>query len=119
IARCRASLPRGHGFTTARSEAPKFFIARATAPTLPSFFGSTRTTRTRGMLVRYIIRKISLGMRVALKIAYDGRAFYGHQRQPDRRTVEGEGITALRSAKSRRDRPEAFLRSATRADPGG
>src|SRR2546426_531116 len=118
IARCRASLPRGHGFTSARSEAPKFFIARATAPTLPSFFGSTRTTRTRGMLVRYIIRKISLGMRVALKIAYDGRAFYGHQRQPDRRTVEGECITALRSAKIMRDPTEAFFRSASRTDRG-
>jgi len=57
-------------------------------------------------------------MRVALKIAYDGRAFYGHQRQPDRRTVEGECITALRSAKIMRDPTEAFFRSASRTDRG-
>ncbi len=57
-------------------------------------------------------------MRVALKIAYDGRAFYGHQRQPDRRTVEGECITALRSAKIIRDPTEAFFRSASRTDRG-
>jgi len=41
-------------------------------------------------------------MRVALKIAYDGRAFFGSQRQPDRRTVEGECLV-FRSA-SRTDR---------------
>ena len=64
------------------------------------------------------MRKIFLGMRVALKIAYDGRAFFGHQRQPDRRTVEGECITALRSAKIMRDPTEAFFRSASRTDRG-
>src|SRR5438105_13414366 len=53
-------------------------MARATAPTLPSFFG--------------------------------------YQRQPDRRTVEGECITALRSAKIIRDPKEAFFRSASRTD---
>src|SRR5438309_9006370 len=93
-------------------------MARATAPTLPSFFGSTKTTRTPGTSGRYIMRKIFLGMRVALKIAYDGRAFFGHQRQPDRRTVEGECITALRSAKIMRDPTEAFFRSASRTDRG-
>src|SRR5256886_6833422 len=93
-------------------------MALATAPTLPSFFGSTKTTRTRGTSGRYIQRKIFLGMRIALKIAYDGRAFFGHQRQPDRRTVEGECITALRSAKIMRDPTEAFFRSASRTDRG-
>src|SRR3989441_5461838 len=48
IARCWASTPSGHGFTRTSSSAPKFFIARATAPTFPSFFGSTRTTRIVG-----------------------------------------------------------------------
>lgn len=57
-------------------------------------------------------------MRVALKIAYDGRAFYGHQRQPDRRTVEGECLAALRSAKILRDPGESFFRSASRTDRG-
>src|SRR5438445_788770 len=42
-------------------------------------------------------------MRVALKIAYDGQRFFGHQRQPDRRTVEGECLEVLRSAKILRD----------------
>ena len=57
-------------------------------------------------------------MRVALKIAYDGRSFYGHQRQPDRRTIEGECIAALRSARLIRDPKEAFFRSASRTDRG-
>jgi tRNA pseudouridine38-40 synthase len=57
-------------------------------------------------------------MRVALKIAYDGSVFYGHQRQPDRRTVEGECLTALRSAKVLRDPRESFFRSASRTDRG-
>jgi len=57
-------------------------------------------------------------MRVALKIAYDGRAFYGHQRQPDRRTVEGECLAALRAARVLRDPRESFFRSASRTDRG-
>jgi tRNA pseudouridine38-40 synthase len=57
-------------------------------------------------------------MRVALKIAYDGRHFYGHQRQPDRRTVEGECLAALRSAQVIRDPRESFFRSASRTDRG-
>ena len=57
-------------------------------------------------------------MRVALKIAYDGGAFFGHQRQPDRRTVEGECLAALRAAKILRDPREAFFRSASRTDRG-
>ncbi len=57
-------------------------------------------------------------MRLALRIAYDGRSFYGHQRQPDARTVEGECITALKAAKILRDPQEAFFRSASRTDRG-
>src|SRR5437879_11855627 len=91
-------------------------MARATAPTLPSFFGSTKTTRAPGTSGRYIQREIFLGMRIALKIAYDGRSVFGYQRQPERRTVEGECIAALRSAKIIRDPKEAFFRSAWRTD---
>lgn len=64
------------------------------------------------------MKKIFLGMRVALKIAYDGRAFFGHQRQPDRRTVEGECLAALRAAQIVRDPHESFFRSASRTDRG-
>jgi len=57
-------------------------------------------------------------MRVALKIAYDGGAFFGHQRQPDRRTVEGECLAALRAGKVLQDPRESFFRSASRTDRG-
>jgi len=57
-------------------------------------------------------------MRVALKIAYDGGAFFGHQRQPDRRTVEGECLAALRAGKVVQDPLESFFRSASRTDRG-
>src|SRR5947209_4856148 len=67
---------------------------------------------------RYIVTEICLGMRVALKIAYDGGAFFGHQRQPDRRTVEGECLAALRAGKVVRDPLESFFRSASRTDRG-
>lgn len=67
----------------------------------------------------YILHTImTVGMRVALKIAYDGRKFFGHQRQPDARTVEGECLAALRSAKILRDPAKAFFRSASRTDRG-
>lgn len=57
-------------------------------------------------------------MRVALKIAYDGSAFFGHQRQPDRRTVEGECLAALRVGEIVQDPHAAFFRSASRTDRG-
>lgn len=57
-------------------------------------------------------------MRVALKIAYDGRDFHGHQRQPTDRTVEGECLLALRSARIITDPVSAFFRSASRTDRG-
>ena len=61
---------------------------------------------------------MTVGMRAALKIAYDGRSFYGHQRQPIERTVEGECLAALKAAKILRDPREAFFRSASRTDRG-
>ena len=57
-------------------------------------------------------------MRVALRIAYDGRLFYGHQRQPDAPTVEGECLAALRACKIVTDPRKAFFRSASRTDRG-
>ncbi len=57
-------------------------------------------------------------MRVALRIAYDGRAFYGHQRQPTARTVEGECLAALRASRILDDPRTAFFRSASRTDRG-
>lgn len=57
-------------------------------------------------------------MRVALRIAYEGRSFFGHQRQPNLRTVEGECIAALRSAKIIAGPSEARFRSASRTDRG-
>src|SRR5436309_2921988 len=50
MARCRASAPSRQGLTSTRSVTPKFFMALATAPTFPSIFGSTRTTRIPGTL---------------------------------------------------------------------
>jgi|GEM_PF-184751 len=61
---------------------------------------------------------MTVGMRVALKIAYDGAAFYGYQRQPDRRTVEGECLRALQAAGIIMSPSEAFFRSASRTDRG-
>lgn len=57
-------------------------------------------------------------MRVALRIAYDGRGFYGHQRQPDAPTVEGECLAALRASRILSDPQKAFFRSASRTDRG-
>src|SRR5437867_1346795 len=53
IARRRASAPSRHGFTRTKSSAPKFLIDRATAPTFPSFFGSTRTTSAVGNVIAF------------------------------------------------------------------
>ncbi len=44
--------------------------------------------------------------------------FYGHQRQPDRRTAEGECLAALRAARIVADPGEAYFRSASRTDRG-
>lgn len=57
-------------------------------------------------------------MRLALKIAYFGAGFYGHQRQPNVRTVEGECLRALKAARIFRDPAESFFRSASRTDRG-
>ena len=57
-------------------------------------------------------------MKLALRIAYDGRAFYGFQRQPGVRTVEGELIRALEKLRII-ETPEANeFKGASRTDRG-
>ena len=55
-------------------------------------------------------------MRVALKIAYEGRSFHGFARQPDQRTVEGEVAFALKKAGLVADAESANLRGSSRTD---
>lgn len=57
-------------------------------------------------------------MRIALKIAYDGSKFYGFQRQPDVRTVEGELLNALGKLGIIGDPREARFQGASRTDRG-
>jgi tRNA pseudouridine38-40 synthase len=67
----------------------------------------------------YILHKsMTVAMRIALKIAYDGRVFHGYQRQPDARTVEGECLASLRGARILRTPEDGFFRSASRTDRG-
>lgn len=55
-------------------------------------------------------------MRVALKFGYDGSRFWGYQRQPDVRTVEGDIIKALTKTRIIRDVKQSNFRSASRTD---
>ncbi|USS40577.1 tRNA pseudouridine(38-40) synthase TruA [Thermococcus aggregans] len=57
-------------------------------------------------------------MRIALKIAYDGRKFYGFQRQPNVRTVEGEIIKALVKLGIIENPKDANFKGASRTDRG-
>ncbi len=57
-------------------------------------------------------------MRVALKVAYDGRRFRGSQVQPDVRTVEGEVLRALAETGIASDREAARFQMASRTDAG-
>ncbi len=57
-------------------------------------------------------------MRIALKIAYDGSKFYGFQRQPEVRTVEGEIIRALQKLGIIETPDKARFRGASRTDRG-
>ena len=57
-------------------------------------------------------------MRIALKIAYDGTKFYGFQRQPDLRTVEGEVIKVLKKLRIIESVKEANFKGASRTDRG-
>ncbi len=57
-------------------------------------------------------------VRVALKFAYDGSAFFGFQRQPDRATVEGALVDALRRVGAISSSRECGYRSSSRTDRG-
>ncbi len=57
-------------------------------------------------------------MRVALRIAYDGTAFYGFQRQPNVRTVEGELLRVLSRLGIIRDAESSNFKGASRTDRG-
>jgi tRNA pseudouridine38-40 synthase len=56
--------------------------------------------------------------RAAVKLAYDGRAFMGSQRQPDAPTVESETIGALLSIGAIASVPGSRFRFASRTDRG-
>ncbi len=55
-------------------------------------------------------------MRVALKFGYDGSKFWGYQRQPDVRTVEGDVINALSKTRIMMDLKGSNFSSASRTD---
>ena len=57
-------------------------------------------------------------MRFALRIAYDGTAFYGFQRQPDVRTVEGEVLRTLTRLGIIKDAESSAFKGASRTDRG-
>lgn len=56
--------------------------------------------------------------RYAVKLAYDGREFYGSQRQPGVLTVEDEIIDCLRRVKAIEGADQSRFRSASRTDRG-
>jgi len=57
-----------------------------------------------------------LNMRIAIKVAYDGRKFHGFAIQPDKRTVEGEILKMLRKKGVIEDK--ARFQYASRTDRG-
>ena len=56
--------------------------------------------------------------RIALKFAYDGSRFYGFQRQPDKETVEGALVDALKSVGAIKSSRDCGYRSSSRTDRG-
>jgi len=61
---------------------------------------------------------MTVAVRHALKIAYDGTKFSGSQRQPEVRTVDGECIFVLTKIGAIRDAKESRYQSASRTDAG-
>ncbi|MBP1912685.1 tRNA pseudouridine(38-40) synthase TruA [Thermococcus stetteri] len=57
-------------------------------------------------------------MKLALRVAYDGSAFYGFQRQPEVRTVEGEIIRVLQKLGIIESPEENDFKGASRTDRG-
>jgi tRNA pseudouridine38-40 synthase len=61
---------------------------------------------------------MTVAVRRALKIAYDGTKFSGSQRQPEVRTVDGECIFVLRKIGAIKGAKESMYQSASRTDAG-
>lgn len=57
-------------------------------------------------------------MRYAVKFAYDGTQFFGYQRQPKLKTVEGEIIQRMKETHIIRNIEESRFQSASRTDKG-
>ncbi|NJE06426.1 tRNA pseudouridine(38-40) synthase TruA [Thermococcus sp. M36] len=57
-------------------------------------------------------------MKLAIRVAYDGTAFYGFQRQPDVRTVEGELLRVLTKLRIIEDVGSSDFKGASRTDRG-
>jgi len=57
-------------------------------------------------------------MRIAIKFAYDGKAFHGYARQPKIKTVEGEIIQSLIKNEIIKDTKKSVFRSSSRTDKG-
>jgi tRNA pseudouridine38-40 synthase len=57
-------------------------------------------------------------MRVALKFGYDGSEFWGYQRQPKVRTVEGDILRGLKKTKMITDVKDNNFQSSSRTDRG-
>ncbi len=57
-------------------------------------------------------------MKLAMRVAYDGRAFYGFQRQPGVRTVEGELIRVLEKLRIIESPETNDFKGASRTDRG-
>lgn len=57
-------------------------------------------------------------MRVAVKVAYNGKHFSGYARQPHQRTIEGELIQLLKKQGVMNDAKDACFRTASRTDRG-
>jgi len=57
-------------------------------------------------------------MRVAIKIAYDGRTYHGYARQPNLKTIEGEILQALIKHQIIKDIETSNYRPASRTDKG-
>ena len=61
---------------------------------------------------------MTVAMRYALKLAYDGTKFSGSQRQPKVRTVDGECIFVLKKIGAIKGPKESRYQSASRTDAG-
>ena len=61
---------------------------------------------------------MTVAVRYAIKIAYDGTKFSGSQRQPDVRTVDGECLFVLKKIGAIKNPTESRYQSASRTDAG-